>query len=202
VVVAVQGLGLSVATSATGSYVLARVPAGRQVLQFHVIGYAPHQLSIDVTADTPFTVDVVLDAQPIELGSVLVEGVSRAPDRMIDAAAAVEVVRPTTAEHVSITGQAPLALARVPGLDVTQEDVTDFDVNARGFNTTLNRKLLVLQDGRDLAAGITGSVIWGAVSEPLEDLGRIEVIRGPGSALYGPNAFNGSSTSRRPRPAT
>ncbi|HZI20953.1 MAG TPA: TonB-dependent receptor, partial [Gemmatimonadales bacterium] len=147
--------------------------------------------SIDVTADTPFTVDAVLDAQPIELGSVLVEGVSRAPDRMMDAPAAVEVVRAATAEHVSITGQAPLALARVPGLDVTQENVTDFDVNARGFNTTLNRKLLVLQDGRDLAAGITGSVIWGAVSEPLEDLGRIEVIRGPGSALYGPNAFNG-----------
>jgi outer membrane receptor protein involved in Fe transport len=191
VVVAVERLGLSVATSTTGSYVLARVPAGRQVLQFHLIGYAPHQLRIDVPADTQFTVDVVLDAQPIELGSVLVEGVSRAPDRMIDAPAAVEVVRPATAEAVSIAGQAPLALARVPGLDVAQGAVTDFNVNARGFNTLFSRKMLVLQDGRDLAIGHLGSQLWGALSEPLEDLGRIEVIRGPGSALYGANAYNG-----------
>ena len=191
VVVAVQRLGLSVATSATGRYVLPRVPAGQHVLQFQRIGYAPHQVTVDVATDTAFTADAVLDPQPIELGTVLVEGVSRVPDRMIDAPAAVEVVRPATAEPVSLTGQVPLALARVPGLDVVQGGVTDFNVNARGFNTMLSRKMLVLQDGRDLGTGLVGSQIWGALSEPLEDLGRIEVIRGPGSALYGANAYNG-----------
>ncbi len=191
VVVAVQGLGLSVATSATGRYVLPRVPAGQHVLQFQRIGYAPHQVTVDVATDTAFTADAVLDPQPIELGTVLVEGVSRAPDRMIDAPAAVEVVRPATAEAVSITGQIPLALARVPGLDVVQSGVTDFNVNARGFNGMFSRKMLVLQDGRDLGTAVVGAQFWGALSEPLEDLGRIEVIRGPGSALYGANAFNG-----------
>jgi outer membrane receptor protein involved in Fe transport len=188
VVVSVQGLGLSVATSATGRYVLRRVPAGQHVLQFHRIGYARHQVSVDVAADTP--ADAVLDLQPIELGTVLVEGASRAPDRMIDAPAALEVVRPATAEPLSITGQAPLALARVPGLDVVQGGVTDFNVNARGFNAMLNRKMLVLQDGRDLATGLVGQT-WGALSEPLEDLLGIEVVRGPASALYGANAYNG-----------
>jgi iron complex outermembrane receptor protein len=191
VVVAVQGLGLSVATSATGRYVLPRVPAGQHVLQFHRIGYAPHRVTVDVAADTPFTADAVLEPRPIELGTVLVEGVSRAPDRMIDAPAAVEVVRPATAEPISTTGQIPLALARVPGLDVAQGGVTDFNVNARGFNGMLSRKMLVLQDGRDLGTAVVGQQIWGALSEPLEDLGRIEVIRGPGSALYGANAYNG-----------
>jgi iron complex outermembrane receptor protein len=191
VVVAVQGLGLSVATSATGRYVLPRVPAGQHVLQFHRIGYAPRQVTVDVAADTPFTADAVLDPQPIELGTVLVEGVSRAPDRVIEAPAAVEVVRPATADAASITGHAPLALARVPGLDVAQSGVTDFNVNARGFNTLLSRKMLVLQDGRDLGTAVVGSQFWGALSEPLEDLERIEVIRGPGSALYGANAYNG-----------
>ncbi len=191
VVVSIQGLGLSVATTATGRYFLPSVPTGQHVLQFHRIGYAPHETRIDVTVTTGLTIDAVLDPEPIELGSVLVEGVSRAPDRMIDAPAAVEVVRPTTAEPQSLTGQIPLALDRVPGLDVAEGGVTDFNVNARGFNTMLSRKMLVLQDGRDLGTGLVGTQIWGALSEPLEDLGRIEVIRGPGSALYGANAYNG-----------
>src|SRR5438128_586588 len=191
VVVAVQGLGISVATSATGRYVLPRVPAGPQRLEFRRIGYAVRQVTVPVTAGTTATADVVLDPEPIELGTVLVEGVSRAPDRMIDAPAAVDVVRPATAEPVSITGQVPLALARVPGLDVAQSGVNDFNVNARGFNTLLSRKMLVLQDGRELATALTIRQTWGALAEPLEDLGRIEVIRGPGSALYGANAYNG-----------
>jgi len=191
VVVAVQGLGLSVATDATGRYVLSRVPAGQQLLQFRRIGFAAREVTVIVTAGTPATADAVLDPQPIDLGTVVVEGVSRAPERMIDAPAAVDVVRPATAEPLSITGQVPLALARVPGLDVTQSGMNDFNVNARGFNTMLSRKMLVLQDGRDLATALVIRQTWGALAAPLEDLGRIEVIRGPGSALYGANAYNG-----------
>src|SRR3989449_415431 len=191
VVVAVQALGLSVATNATGRYVLSRVPAGQQLLHFRRIGYAAREVTVTVTAGTPTTADAFLDPQPIELGGVLVEGVSRAPDRMIDAPAAVDVVQSATAEPLSITGQVPLALARVPGLDVTQSGMSDFNVNARGFNTMLSRKMLVLQDGRELATALTIRQTWGALAEPLEDLGRIEVIRGPGSALYGANAYDG-----------
>ena len=191
VVVTVQGYRLAVGTSPTGRYVLSYVPAGDQVLQFRRIGYAPREVTVTVTAGTPATADAVLDPQPIELGAVVVEGASRAPDRMIDAPAAVDVVRPATGEPMSITGQVPLALAHVPGLDVVQNGVNDFNVNTRGFNGSLNRKMLVLQDGRDLANVLVGQQTWGALSEPLEDLGRIEVIRGPGSALYGANACNG-----------
>ena len=191
VVVAVQDLGLSVATDATGRYVLSRVPAGQQLLQFRRIGFAARDVTVIVTAGRPATADAVLGPQPIDLGTVVVEGVSRAPERMIDAPAAVDVVRPATAEPLSITGQVPLALARVPGLDVTQSGMNDFNVNARGFNTMLTRKVLVLQDGRDLATALVIRQTWGALAEPLEDLGRIEVIRGPGSALYGANAYNG-----------
>jgi iron complex outermembrane receptor protein len=191
VVVTVQGVGLSAATDASGQYALPRVSAGQQLLQFRRIGYGAHDATIIVTADTTTTVDALLDPEAINLGAVLVEGVSRAPDRLSDAPAAVSVVRPTMAEPLSITGQLPLAFARVPGLDIPQSAVNDFNVNARGFNTLLSRKMLVLQDGRDLATVLVLRQTWGALSLPLEDVGRIEVIRGPSSAVYGPNAYNG-----------
>ncbi len=191
VVVAVTGLGLSVATSANGRYMLRSLPAGHHVLQFRMIGYAAREATVTVTAGTLATVDAVLDPQPLELAAVVVEGVSLAPDRMIDAPAAVDVVRPSVGQPLSITGQVPLALARVPGLDVVQSGVNDFNVNARGFNTPFSHKMLVLQDGRDLATLTATRQTWGALSEPLEDFGRIEVIRGPASALYGANAYAG-----------
>ena len=191
VVVAIDELGLSVTTNATGRYVLARIPLGAHTLRFHRIGYFAYQVVVTVSADTLVTADAVLEPQPVELGTVIVEGASRAPDRLVDAPMALEVVRPATAGTVSLTGQPARALARVPGLDVAQVSSSDFNINARGFNTMLGRKMLVLQDGRDLAVSAVGAPQWGALSEPLEDLSRIEVIRGPGSALYGANAYNG-----------
>jgi iron complex outermembrane receptor protein len=72
-----------------------------------------------------------------------------------------------------------------------QSGVNDFNVNARGFNSSLNRRVLVLQDGRDLAIAFLGSQEWNGMTQPLEDLGKVEMVRGPGSALYGANAFSG-----------
>jgi len=72
----------------------------------------------------------------------------------------------------------------VPGLDVTQSGVNDFNVNARGFNTMLKPKMLVLQDGRDLATALGDPPTWGALAEPLETSGesryRIRVARTAG----------------------
>ena len=98
---------------------------------------------------------------------------------------------PQTLQSVSITGQAPVALQAVPGVDVVQSGVNDFNVNARGFNSSLTRRVLVLQDGRDLAIAFLGSQEWNGLTQPLEDLGKVEMVRGPGSALYGANAFSG-----------
>ncbi len=146
VVVAVQGLGLSVATTATGRYVLTHVPAR------HAASCSSASSATRTTRADRHRHGGGHPPPPMRCSSpdrsswatVVVEGVSRAPDRMIDAPAAVDVVQPATGEPMSITGQLPLALARVPGLDVAQSGVTDFNVNARGFNTLVSRKMLVL----------------------------------------------------------
>ncbi len=189
--VSVQGTNISTITGTDGRYTLQRVPAGPRVLLFRQLAQRPSERPITVVASQTVTMDVQLTEQPITLGEFVVTGPSRAPERVVDAPAAVTAIDAVTTRDVSVTGQAPRALASVPGVDIVQSDMNDFNVNARGFNTTLNRRVLVLQDGRDLAVAFLGAQEWSALSLPTEDLQSMEMVRGPGSALYGANAFSG-----------
>jgi iron complex outermembrane recepter protein len=189
--VTVQGTGQSTVTGADGKYTLRRVPAGAQKIVFRWLGYRPTQVDVIVEPGATVTADAGLEQVTIALSEIVVEGASRAPERIVEAPAAISVVPPEVLKSVSITGQAPVALQSVPGVDVVQSGVNDFNVNARGFNSSLNRRVLVLQDGRDLAIAFLGSQEWNGLTQPLEDLGKVEMVRGPGSALYGANAFSG-----------
>jgi outer membrane receptor for ferrienterochelin and colicins len=189
--VSVQGTGLSTITAPDGRYTLRRVPAGPQVIVFRWLGYRPTESQVTVEAGSTATVDVALEPVAVALTEIVVQGASRAPERIVEAPAAISVVPQEVLQSTSVTGQAPLALQAVPGADVVQSGVNDFNVNARGFNSSLNRRVLVLQDGRDLAIAFLGSQEWNGLPQPLEDVGRLEMVRGPGSALYGANAFSG-----------
>ena len=189
--VTVEATGQSTVTGADGKYTLRRVPAGAQTIVFRWLGYRPTQVDVTVEPGATVTADAGMEQVTVALSEIVVEGASRAPDRIVEAPAAISVVPPEVLQSVSITGQAPMALQAVPGVDVVQSGVNDFNVNARGFNSSLNRRVLVLQDGRDLAIAFLGSQEWNGMTQPLEDLGKVEVVRGPGSALYGANAFSG-----------
>jgi outer membrane receptor protein involved in Fe transport len=189
--VTVQGTGQSAVTGTDGKYTLRRVPEGPQTIVFRWLGYSPSEAQVTVEPGSSVTVDVALAPVAIALTELVVEGASRAPERIVEAPAAISVVEPQVLQNTSITGQAPLALHTVPGADVVQNGVNDFNVNARGFNSSLNRRVLVLQDGRDLSIAFLGSQEWNGMVQPLEDVGRLEMVRGPGSALYGANAFSG-----------
>jgi iron complex outermembrane receptor protein len=167
------------------------VPAGPQTIVFRWLGYKPTEVQVVVEPGQTVTADAALEAVIISLGEIVVEGASRAPERITEAPAAISVVPEEQLVANSVTGQAPMALQAVPGVDITQSGMNDFNVNARGFNSTLNRRVLVLQDGRDLAIAFLGSQEWNGMTQPLEDLGKVEMVRGPGSALYGANAFSG-----------
>jgi len=189
--VTVQSTRATTVTGNDGRYTLERVPAGQQTVTFRWPGYQPKEAQVTVTAGGAVTADGVLEMQAVLLSEVIVSTASRAPERVVDAPAAISIVDIPAVQAASITGQVPRALASVPGVDIVQNGVTDFNVNARGFNTTLNRRILVLQDGRDLAEAFLGAQEWGANVSGLEEAGRIEMVRGPGSALYGANAFSG-----------
>jgi outer membrane receptor for ferrienterochelin and colicins len=189
--VSVQGTGQSTITAPDGKYTLRRVPAGPQVIVFRWLGYRPTETQVTVEAGSTATVDAALEPVAVALTEIVVQGASRAPERIVEAPAAISVVPQEVLQNTSVTGQAPLALQAVPGADVVQSGVNDFNVNARGFNSSLNRRVLVLQDGRDLAIAFLGAQEWNGLPQPLEDVGRLEMVRGPGSALYGANAFSG-----------
>ena len=104
--------------------------------------------------------------------------------------AAVSVV---TADDIRRSGaqSIPEALRLVPGLDVAQIDGSQWAVSSRGFNSEFANKLLVLQDGRSIYTPLFGGVLWDVQGAMMEDIDRIEVIRGPGATLWGANAVDG-----------
>jgi outer membrane receptor for ferrienterochelin and colicin len=85
----------------------------------------------------------------------------------------------------------PTVLRRIPGLEVMQMSGADFNVSVRGDNQTSANKLLVLVDGRSIYVDLQGAVFWKAIPITLPEIKRIEVIKGPASAIYGFNAFDG-----------
>ncbi|MEP6589959.1 MAG: TonB-dependent receptor [Gemmatimonadota bacterium] len=199
--ITVRGYGVATVTNANGKYLLQRVPAGEQVIVFRWLGYAPLEKTVMVSAET--TVDATLDPKPVSLADISVSAVSREPERSVEAPAASTSIEPRVLQNVGATGQVPLALAQAPGVDLAQSGVNDFNINARGFNSSLNRRVLTLLDGRDLAIAFLGAQEWSSIPTSTEDLRGMELVRGPGSALYGANAFAGviNMTTLSPREA-
>lgn len=85
----------------------------------------------------------------------------------------------------------PTVLRRIPGMEVIQMTGADFDVSVHGDNQPRANKLLVLVDGRSIYLDMQAEVLWKAIPVTLPEIKRIEVLKGPASALYGFNAFDG-----------
>ncbi|HUQ10630.1 MAG TPA: TonB-dependent receptor [Steroidobacteraceae bacterium] len=125
-----------------------------------------------------------------ELLDVEVTSVSRREEDLRKAAAAIAVL---TSEDLRRSGATsmPEALRLVPGLHVAQENSTTWGVSARGFSSVNSEKLLVLSDTRSIYTPLFSGVAWDVQDYLLADVERVEVIRGPGAALWGSNAVNG-----------
>jgi iron complex outermembrane recepter protein len=125
-----------------------------------------------------------------QLLDVEVTTVSRTSERLGEAAAAVAVV---TNEDIRRSGATSIAeaLRGVPGLHVARRTSNSWAISARGFSSVNSEKLLVLNDSRSVYTPLYSGVFWDVQDYLLQDIERIEVIRGPGAALWGSNAVNG-----------
>lgn len=128
---------------------------------------------------------------PLEqLLEMRVLSVSKKDEPLAQAPVAIYLV---TSEDIRRSGvtNIPDALRMVPGVQVARADANSWAISIRGFNSTLANKLLVLIDGRSIYNPVFGGTLWEAHELMLEDIERIEVIRGPGSTIWGANAVNG-----------
>src|SRR5882724_11054563 len=125
-----------------------------------------------------------------DLMNMQVTSVSKHTQKVADAAAAIFVI---TQDDIRRSGanSIPEALLLVPGLQVARIDQNKWAIGSRGFNGRFDNKLLVLIDGRSVYTPLFSGVYWNVQDVMLEDIDRIEVIRGPGATLWGANAVNG-----------
>lgn len=125
-----------------------------------------------------------------DLMQVEVSSVSRKSQTLHDTAAAAFIISQEDIRRSGATS-IPEALRMAPGLEVAQLDTWHWAVTSRGFNFRLANKLLVLMDGRTVYNPVFSGVSWNVQDTMMEDIERIEVIRGPGAAMWGVNAVNG-----------
>lgn len=125
-----------------------------------------------------------------DLMNVEVTSVARKGQKLSETPAAVFVI---TQEDIRRSGATtiPEILRIVPGLDVARVSANTWAVSARGFNHRFANKMLVLIDGRKVYSALSAGVYWDVQDTLIEDIERIEVIRGPGGTLWGANAVNG-----------
>ena len=134
-----------------------------------------------------------VDVMEMDLEALMrieVTSVSKRPERLSDAAAAIYVITNEDIRRSGVTS-IPEALRLAPGLEVARQDSHTWAISSRGFNDEFANQLLVLIDGRSVYTPLFAGVYWDVQDLVLEDINRIEVIRGPGASLWGANAVNG-----------
>ncbi|HEX2120085.1 MAG TPA: TonB-dependent receptor, partial [Thermoanaerobaculia bacterium] len=200
VIVNVVEASEGVLTEQNGTFSVS-VPPGTYSLQFVAGERTASESNVIVTSGGTTRVDKQVDWNLSIAETITVYSASRRTERVTEAPAAVTVMSQEEIQAVAPSGQAPRIIESAPGVDFTQSGLYDTNFNARGFNSSLNRRILTLVDGRDPAIAFLGAQEWAALSIPIDEFASVELVRGPGSALYGANAFSGvlNMTTKLPR---
>ncbi len=170
-------------TDTAGRYLLEGIEAGAYILRVRYVGYEERRLPITIREGTPQTRDVDLIRVPVYLNPILVSA-SRNQEKMLDSPAAITVLEAETLEK-EVLPSTVAALRTVTGVDIAQVGLDRYHVSLRGFNDTFASRTLTLVDYR--RAAFPGLVLNAFSSMPIAslDIAQVEVVRGPGSALYG-----------------
>lgn len=181
----------SAVTTSDGSYRIGGLPAGTYAISARMVGYSSGRVSGVQLApgQTSSVATISLTSVAVQLNPVVISA-SRRPEKAIEAPAHVEVISeqeiqerpaPNISEH----------LRSAAGLSLITQGIGATNIAARGFNNIFSGSLHVITDNRIAAVPSLRVNSYAMVPVDQEDIGRIEVVLGPGSALYGPNTANG-----------
>ncbi len=177
-------------TGADGRYAVEHLSPGAYRISFRLVGYQPvTDRTVTVAAGATASLDVSLAASPVSLDMVVVSA-SRKPEKVIDAPASVTVL-----DRKEIAGQPALSptdhLRGVTGVDIAQTGLVQQSVVTRGFNNVATTALTLLTDNRSAAIPSLRFNVPYFIPLVDDDIDHVEIVRGPASALYGPNAASG-----------
>lgn len=181
----------AVATSDNGTFQFLKLASGWYTIKVTGIGWMVAIKKIEVRGNQSTNLDFMLVQSAQNVGEIIVYGASRQQEKLTTAPAAISVVTPLAIEQATAHGSVGKTMEHLVGVDVVQSGSNDFNINSRGFNNSINRRMLVLIDGRDPSTPLINLNEWNSLSSVLADVSNIEVVHGPGSALYGQNAYNG-----------
>lgn len=125
-----------------------------------------------------------------QLSDIEITSAAKKPQKLSMTASSIYILNQEDIKRSGATTIAD-ALRLVPGVQVAKLDANKWAISIRGFNDIFSNKLLVLMDGRTVYSPFFGGAYWDTVDTILEDIDRIEVVRGPGGTLWGANAVNG-----------
>ena len=191
--VSVVGTRLNATSDGSGHYSISGVPAGTYDVRVQRIGQRARVVSgVVVKSGENTRVDAALATVPLSLGGMVVSA-SRRAEKITDAPATITRIDAAAIANTVGNSFAP-ALKEVKGIDFIQVGVTAVAVNARGFNSAFNNRMLMMEDNRISVLPENGLPVGTFTTTSKVDLAGIEVLVGPGSALYGPDASNGVLT--------
>ena len=176
-------------TDVDGNFELTDIPPGEYVAEIRFIGYKQRQITLTLEAGESRDLDVELQLESESLETVVVSA-SRQREKILDAPASISVLQPERIRR-EITTSSVEALRSAPGVDMAQTGVDRREVALRGFNEAYASSIHVLTDYREASVPSLGVNAYSAMPSIPIDLNRVEVVRGPGSALYGPGVDSG-----------
>jgi iron complex outermembrane receptor protein len=197
--VTIAGTRLGALTDDRGRYTIANVAPGTYELRVQRIGERMKPVpNVVVRAGEETRVDVTLDKAPLSLAGVTVSA-SRRVEKVTEAPATVTVIGVDQLDQ-SVGNSFAGALKEAKGVDFIQLGMTAVAINARGFNSSFNNRFLMVEDGRISVLPENGLPVGQFTITPKVDLAAMEVLIGPGSALYGPDASSGVLSLRTKDP--
>lgn len=197
--VIVVGTRHGTVTGIDGRYRLSGVPAGTYEVRVQRIGQRTRVMpGVVIRGSEEATLDVTLEAAPAALGGVVVSA-SRRVEKVTDAPATVTSIGTETLD-AAVGNVFAAALKEAKGVDFIQVGMTSIAINARGFNSSFNNRFLMVEDGRIAVLPENGLPVGNFTPTPKVDLAGMEVLVGPGSALYGPDASSGVLSLRTKDP--
>lgn len=191
--VTVVGTRFGATSGLDGRYRVVGVPAGTYTIRVQRIGSMAKSVEgVSITAGQDTKLDLTLQASALQLGGFVVSA-SRRVEKITEAPATVTRIDADQIRY-TVGNSFTAALKEVKGVDFVQTGIAAAGINARGFNSAFNNRMLQMEDNRIAVLPENGLPVGVFTTIPKVDVAGVEVLVGPGAALYGPDASNGVVT--------